>query len=115
VHCAAGKDRTGVIVALALDAAGVRRDLIARDFMATGERIELIHARLISTPTYRSELEHYDPKDHAPVPGSIERVLEVIDERFGGIVAWLSENGLERRELERLQARLQGAGDGLDG
>ena len=31
VHCAAGKDRTGVVVALALDAAGVEREAIVGD------------------------------------------------------------------------------------
>ena len=103
-----------MIVALALDAAGVRRDVIIRDFMATGDRIELIHARLVSSPTYRGELERYDPKDHAPVEGAMERVLEVIDERFGGTVAWLSANGLEDGELERLRARLGGAGASAD-
>ena len=39
VHCAAGKDRTGVVVALALDAAGVSRDAIISDYMASAERI----------------------------------------------------------------------------
>ncbi|HEX3832394.1 MAG TPA: tyrosine-protein phosphatase, partial [Solirubrobacteraceae bacterium] len=39
VHCAAGKDRTGVLVALALDAAGVDRATIVGDYLATGQRI----------------------------------------------------------------------------
>ena len=34
VHCAAGKDRTGVVVALALDAAGVDRETIVSDYLA---------------------------------------------------------------------------------
>jgi protein-tyrosine phosphatase len=38
VHCAAGKDRTGVVVALALDAAGVDRNAIVKDYLATAER-----------------------------------------------------------------------------
>ena len=35
VHCAAGKDRTGVIVALALTVAGVEPEAIVADYMAT--------------------------------------------------------------------------------
>src|SRR6202008_2860878 len=31
VHCAAGKDRTGLVVALALEAAGARRDAVVAD------------------------------------------------------------------------------------
>ena len=38
VHCAAGKDRTGVVVALALTMAGVEPEAIVADYIATGER-----------------------------------------------------------------------------
>jgi protein-tyrosine phosphatase len=106
VHCAAGKDRTGVLVALALDAAGVDRETIVGDYLATGERIDAIMARLVSSPTYRAELEGDDPQDHAPAPGTMERVLELVDDRFGGSVAWLSAHGLRAPDFERLRRRL---------
>jgi protein tyrosine/serine phosphatase len=106
VHCAAGKDRTGVVVAIALDAAGVDREMIVGDYLATRERIDAIVERLISSSTYRSELEGHDPQKHAPVPGTMERVLELVDERFGGSVAWLTANGLDGRDLELLRRRL---------
>jgi protein-tyrosine phosphatase len=106
VHCAAGKDRTGVVVALALDAAGIDRDTIVSDYLATAQRIYAIMDRLVSSPTYRSELEGHDPRDHAPLPGTIERVLQLVDEGFGGSAAWLSAHGLSNAELERLQGRM---------
>jgi len=56
VHSAAGKDRTGMVVALALDAAGIERETIVSDYLATAQRIEAIMARLLRSPTYRSEL-----------------------------------------------------------
>jgi len=106
VHCAAGKDRTGVVIALALDAAGVERDTIVGDYLATAERIDAIMARLISSSTYRAELEGHDAQEHAPVPGTMERFLELIDDRLGGSVAWLSAHGLGDPDLERLGRRL---------
>jgi hypothetical protein len=106
VHCAAGKDRTGTVVALALDAAGVDRTMIFSDYMATAQRIEAIMARLLSSPTYRSELEGHDPQAHAPVPGTMERVLELVDGAFGGSAAWLTSHGLSASELERLRGRM---------
>jgi protein-tyrosine phosphatase len=112
VHCAAGKDRTGVVVALALDAAGFDREAIVADYLATGERIEAILSRLVSSPTYRAELEGHDAQRHAPVPGTMERVLELVDDRFGGSVAWLSAHGLHDAELERLRRRLARPGSG---
>jgi protein-tyrosine phosphatase len=106
VHCAAGKDRTGVVVALALDAAGVDRDAIVRDYLATTERIDAIVARLLNSPTYRPELEGHDPRAHAPVPGTMERVFELVDQEFDGSAAWLSAHGVDNAELEQLQRRI---------
>jgi protein-tyrosine phosphatase len=106
VHCAAGKDRTGVVVALALDAAGIDRQVIVDDYLATAHRIDAIMERLISSPTYRSELEGHDPRTHAPVPGTIERVFEILDEGFGGSRAWLSAHGMKPTELEALRRKM---------
>jgi protein-tyrosine phosphatase len=106
LHCAAGKDRTGVVVALALDAVGADRDLIVADYVATQDRIEAIMQRLVSSPTYRAGLEGHDPQSHAPVPATMWRVLELIDERFGGASEWLSEHGLSQLDHQRLRRRL---------
>lgn len=106
VHCAAGKDRTGTVVALALDAAGVSRELIVADYMASAARIGQIIERLRGSETYRAELAGHDPQAHAPLPGTIERVLDLVETRFGGSAAWLMAQGLELPELERLRLRL---------
>lgn len=106
VHCAAGKDRTGVVVALALDAAGVKRAAIVEDYLASSERIEQIMARLVSSSTYRAELEGHDPRQHAPLPGTMERFFELVEARHDGTVEWLRANGLEPLELERLRRRV---------
>jgi protein tyrosine/serine phosphatase len=105
-HCAAGKDRTGTVVALALDAARIDRGLIVADYLATAQRIDAIMTRLVSSETYRPGLEGHDPQAHAPLPGTMERVLELIDEDFGGSVSWLTEHGLTAAELEQLRGRL---------
>jgi protein tyrosine/serine phosphatase len=106
----AGKDRTGVVVALALDAAGIERSAIIADYLATRERIDAIFARLLSSRTYRAELEGHDPQTHASAPGTIERVLELVDERFGGAADWLAAHGLDGTDLARLRHRLDGPG-----
>jgi len=114
VHCAAGKDRTGVVVALALDAAGVDRDTIVADYLASAHRIDAIVARLVSSTTYRPGLEGRDPQELAPLLGTMERLLELIDERLGGSVTWLSAQGLSDADLERLRQRLAPAGRSPD-
>jgi protein-tyrosine phosphatase len=63
-------------------------------------------ARLISSSTYRAELQGHDAKRHTPIPGTMERVLQLVDGRFGGSVAWLSAYGLGDPDVERLRRRL---------
>jgi protein-tyrosine phosphatase len=106
VHCAAGKDRTGVVVALALAAAGVAKERIVADYMDSAQRIEAIMARLLSSETYRAELEGHDVQSHAPRAPTMPRVLELVAEQSGGATQWLAEHGLADADLERLRARL---------
>lgn len=106
VHCAAGKDRTGVVVALALEAAGANREAIVDDYLLTAERIVEVMERLMGSPTYRAELEGHDPYDHAPVAGTMERVLAVVDAESGGAAAWLQGHGLADADLAALRRRL---------
>ena len=82
VHCAAGKDRTGVVVALALSAAGVRADAVIADYAATAERTEAILRRLRRSPTYaierRPQADGFTPGtagDDDRVPGTAGRTL----------------------------------------
>src|SRR5262249_44264332 len=76
VHCAAGKDRTGVVTALALSAAGVTRQAVVADFAATGQRLSGILARLKASPTYADDLDGLSDDVHMPRPELMARVLE---------------------------------------
>jgi protein-tyrosine phosphatase len=109
VHCAAGKDRTGVVVALALDAAGFDRRVIVADYVASAERIEAIAHRLKSSSTYRAELEGIEPAQLAPVPETIERFFRFIEAGWGDSRAWLTAHGFEPHDHERLRRRLRAA------
>ena len=78
VHCAAGKDRTGVAVALLLRAAGVPRDVVAADFAATND-----HRRRPARPPGRSRARpHRAPtRDRVGVdPAHLEPVLDQLDD-----------------------------------
>lgn len=108
VHCAAGKDRTGTVVAIALTVAGAEREAIVADYLATGENIEAIVARLAGTDTYAAEMRKHDPRSHAPVEGNMERVLELLEEQHGSVEDWLLGHGLTQDELATVRARLRG-------
>ena len=101
VHCAAGKDRTGVVVAFALSVAGAARSDIIDDYLATGERIGAIMDRLRASETYRAELEPFTDESRKPRVTTMTRVLEILDEQYGGPVGWLESQGFDPSPLRR--------------
>ncbi|MGW0808056.1 tyrosine-protein phosphatase [Nonomuraea sp. NPDC002799] len=107
VHCAAGKDRTGVLSALTLELAGVTREAIVEDYVATGERLELILKRLRESRTYRGDLDARPADDHRPQARYIEQFLGVLDERFGGPLGWLVQHGWTDADTAAVHARLR--------
>lgn len=106
IHCAAGKDRTGTVVALALEVAGAPREAIDADYAATNENLAAIVARLAASPTYAHEMDVDDITRHAPPAGTVIRVLELIDEQHGGVAPWLRAHGMTDDELALLRTRL---------
>ena len=107
VHCAAGKDRTGVIVALALSVAGVEQEAIVADYAASDERIEAIIERLARSKMYAGGVNGVPVRAHAPRPETMKAFLEQLDGRYGGAEAWAAANGLTIEELEQLRAKLR--------
>ncbi|MFI7680891.1 tyrosine-protein phosphatase [Actinophytocola sp. NPDC049390] len=106
VHCAAGKDRTGVVIALALSVAGVPREEIVADYEATGERIELILDRLRASPTYARDIDNVPAHEHDPRPEIMRRLLARLDEDYGGPLGWLAAHGFDKVDAEKLRNKL---------
>jgi protein tyrosine/serine phosphatase len=107
VHCAAGKDRTGVIVALALTVAGVPSEAVVADYVATAERMEAIIARLRRSRTYAEDVSSKPVAAHLPRPETMKAFLEQLDVRYGGLDRWLAGHGFGADEAGKLRARLR--------
>jgi protein-tyrosine phosphatase len=107
VHCAAGKDRTGVVVALALTAAGVEEEAVVADYMATDERLEAIIERLSRSRMYAGGVSGRPVRAHAPRAETMKGLLEQLTPRYGGLAAWLARNGFGAEELSLLRAKLR--------
>jgi protein tyrosine/serine phosphatase len=105
VHCAAGKDRTGVVVALALTAVGVRPEAVVADYAATGERLDAILTRLLRSVTYATDIEGKPAEVHQPRPETMAAFLAQLDARHGGATTWLTAHGFT--ELRQLRAKLR--------
>ena len=109
VHCAAGKDRTGVVVALALSAIGVRREAVVADYTATAERMPAVLGRLRASTTYATDLDKAPDDDHMPRAETMTAFLEEVDGRYGGVLRWLSDHGFAPADLASLRTKLLAA------
>jgi protein-tyrosine phosphatase len=107
VHCAAGKDRTGVVVALALAVADVPHEEIVADYALTAEIIEALVAKLAASPTYAEDMERRDLASHTPRADTMVRVLALLDERHGGPIGWLDAHGFGPADRAALRTRLR--------
>ncbi|MEF3405314.1 tyrosine-protein phosphatase [Agromyces sp. CCNWLW203] len=109
VHCTAGKDRTGIVVALALLAVGVDRESVAADYASTeenlaGEWLEGMIERIASygvadTPALRT-LMGGSPRE------AIEGVIDLVERDHGSVREYLLASGLELSALASLETLL---------
>ncbi|MDQ2797870.1 MAG: tyrosine-protein phosphatase [Actinomycetota bacterium] len=106
VHCAAGKDRTGVVVAFALAEVGVTHEAIVEDYARSAERIEAIFDRLRSSHTYADDVSVKQIDEHRPRAVTMDRLLEAVDEIHGGVPAWLRSHGWTDDDAAALRRKL---------
>jgi protein-tyrosine phosphatase len=107
VHCAAGKDRTGLLVALILETLGVPREIVVADYALTGvyrpNRVaayaDILAANSIPPADVSALFE-------TPAEAMV-RVLDGVDEEFGSVTQFLSgPAGLDADVLARLAEAL---------
>lgn len=107
VHCQAGKDRTGIVVALLLSLVGVGDDLIAADYALSYPKLVGVYDRMldrqgVTDPAERDALHRARRSD----PETILATLAHLRDRHGGSAAYLSAAGLADEELRALHRRL---------
>ncbi|NUR09654.1 MAG: tyrosine-protein phosphatase [Nocardioidaceae bacterium] len=102
VHCAVGKDRTGIVVAMLLALADVPREAIVADYVLseTMLRLEELFATLDAETRARAE------RFARSAPETIEAFLDRLDAAHGGAEAYLRAAGLTDAELARVRDRL---------
>jgi protein-tyrosine phosphatase len=106
VHCAAGKDRTGLVVALVLSVIGVRDEAIVADYMATAQNMPRINERFQSWPRYREHMAAADPELYHVQEHAIQAFLRELDQRHGGARTWATRRGVPGSLLDMLTDRL---------
>jgi protein tyrosine/serine phosphatase len=109
VHCAAGKDRTGVLCALTLHALGVDREAIYRDYLETNQ-LDTLEERIASLRR-RDYGRDFDPETARAAMSADTRYLDAafasIEARHADVDAYLTEVlGVTPQVREKLRARL---------
>lgn len=107
VHCAAGKDRTGTVVALALTLAGVEREAVVADYAASSERVRQVVERLLASPTYAENLRGRPIESHLSHPEAITTFLDHIEQNHGSVPALLTQLGWTEGDTDQLRAKLR--------
>jgi protein-tyrosine phosphatase len=104
-HCHAGKDRTGLVAALLLEALGVERSIVLDDYELTGA----FRGHESQTGTFNRLVgEGMAPEAAAGLLGAprwtMAETLDQLDQQFGGIEAYLlGPGGLDAETLARLR------------
>jgi len=110
VHCTAGKDRTGVVVALLLEYLKVSREAILEDYL----RSDIFRRNIVSSghveTNLRKSFGFVPPEAMAMVltgvqPEFLYAALAAIDAEWGGVAGYFEAAGIDwaqGRELKRL-------------
>jgi hypothetical protein len=106
VHCAAGKDRTGVMAALVLGAVGTPDAEIVADYADSDGSVERVFARLQRLPSYGQRLGQLPADARAANPGTMAGFLDELKRRHQSVPGLLRDLGVPDGTLSRLTDRL---------
>jgi protein-tyrosine phosphatase len=107
VHCTAGKDRTGILVALVLRLLNVPDDEIIVDYAASAPAMVEIVSRIRNTPLFQENgLAQAPPWIFAAEKETMAGFLAGLDDRYGGAAGWARAHRLDRALIEDLRESL---------
>ncbi len=106
-HCAAGKDRTGIVAALLLSSLGVADDDVVADYALTGEAMARMRAWAeISQPEWVALIDAQPAAFLAAHPDAMRSLLGLINDVHGSPRQYVRSLGVTDAVLAELEARL---------
>lgn len=112
IHCAAGKDRTGILAALTHHLTGVHRDDMMSDYLATNDPARVARRLPLVTEAIRELTGRAPPEGAVRVAmgveaGYLETAFAAMIERSGGVDEYLRATlGVDKDRRRALEARL---------
>ena len=106
-HCAAGKDRTGVVAALVLGALGVPEEHIVADYALTRDAMARMRSWANRTsPEMVARMATMPPAFLAAEPSAMEGFLALIRAGHGSVEGYLASIGVSRDTLDKVRVAL---------
>ncbi|HEY4203078.1 MAG TPA: tyrosine-protein phosphatase [Devosiaceae bacterium] len=105
-HCTAGKDRTGVVSALVLTAAGVPRETVVADYALTAEIARGLLQKLRERAIARGAAPERVDRVLASDAKTMEAMLDHLEGRHEGLAAYFTAIGVSEETLATLRQRL---------
>lgn len=107
VHCTAGKDRTGITIAMLLDILGVSHEHIVADYHVTARNMAPVLERIRNAPVFQENgLAGAPDWIFAAEPETMEGFLARMAETYGSAEAWALANGLTSTQISALRTSL---------
>jgi protein-tyrosine phosphatase len=105
-HCAAGKDRTGLLAALLLGALGVAAAEIVADYALTRATMDRFIARARAESTGAALIDTAPQVFFSAEPAAMSRLLDDIERSHGSVRTYVLSIGVEADVLDQLEGEL---------
>ena len=106
-HCAAGKDRTGVLAAVVLGVLGVDDDTIATDYgLSKAAMDSLVEWMRANVPESLDAMTDQPAAFLDAPPRAMSQVLEVVTTRFGSMAGYVEAIGISSDVVDSLRRNL---------
>jgi protein-tyrosine phosphatase len=109
VHCFAGKDRTGVIVALLLAVAGAEPATIVTDYAASDNYLAPLYDEILESLAHDPPQQRHLASMLVSPAEAMRATLTHLDTTYGGAEAYLQAAEVNQQDLQRLRLRLRQA------
>jgi protein-tyrosine phosphatase len=105
-HCAAGKDRTGLLAMLVLGAVGVGHDDIVEDYALTSVTMDAFLASIAEDPAFADRIAGVPQLFFAADPRAMSSLLGDIEAAHGSVRQFVRTLGVEDTALASLERQL---------
>jgi protein-tyrosine phosphatase len=103
LHCAVGKDRTGVVSSVLLMALGVSREDILNDYIYSKQSVKLILPSLASSGVY-NDFANPNWNYQIPKADDISHIIDFIGDQAGAL-KYLTSCGISKKEISAFNSK----------